>query len=180
MEEMGKGRLPYINANLYAMYLHKPLSRLYGMTPKEFVQLKKTNPEALENLKLNIFFDIDKIIITPGNKIQAMRPPGIDIDLWRAFISYLIQEYGYYNLDSVVVTTISDMIREKVNTYLRVFKIDVRVASFDPSKLDKELVNKLPKDIRNFLFSGSYLPSSQRNKALNRDHSAGDNSDDSS
>ena len=151
MEEISRGKLPYVNSGLFAMYLNKAFEKLYGIKATEFHKIKKESPTELDKFRINIFFDKDKIIITRGSKVQAMRPPGINIDLWRAFVAYLIHEYGAEEVEHAIIATMTKMIKEKIITYLRILNIDVPVAKFDPSKLDKDVIDRLPKDLRDFV-----------------------------
>jgi len=153
LKELGKPRVPFVNGKMFAMYLHHELQELLGTNINEFKRIKTELPreEFKKRFSFHVFTGDSKIVITQGNVFEAMRPFGVDQDLWRAFIATMIQEYGIEGAVPGIITYLNEAIKRKVYTYLELFGLYVPIGKFDPSKLDPDVLAKLPKDIRNYL-----------------------------
>jgi len=163
MEEIGKARLPFVNGGIFAMYLQPELKRILNMSPKEFKKLrKKLSKEELDKFRFRVFIDGNRIIICKGNIFEAMRPAGVDEDIWKAFVASIIQDYGIDGAKHGIIAYFNKMLRKRIYTVLDVFGLDVPIGKFDPRKLDPDIVARLPKDIRDYLFSDSFVEGAKK------------------
>ncbi len=164
MELINKNKSFFPSSSGFTVYLKREIMKLFGITPEEYRKIKNTNPEKINDFKLNTYFDFDRIILTPYDKIAALRPPGIDPELWRSFVSAMVKKYGYEDLDKHIIKEYERFIKDKI--YLAVVNIFGNERWLwkvgDPNKLPPELVNRLPETIRNFLFTEASNKNSER------------------
>jgi len=147
--ELRRSKLPTVVGGAYALYLPE-LKELLGIDPKTFQKEKIVNPDKF---LLRIFLDNDRLIICKGSEFQALRPPGVDMDLWKGFVAAMLHKYGITGAKHAIISFFNEVIRKEIYTILDLgFGIKVEVGKFDPSKLDRRLVDRLPKDLRSFLF----------------------------